>query len=138
MENRDETVRALMGKLAEHESDQRNAKQEAELQTEELTEQIKILQQQLFEVCVTFTLILPVSSLLFLTLGCLCLKYMYTRIRVDFHSMSSQYTCPVVFVYVSYLISYYLAVILVSFALSFISFFSPRNCPYQFIFRIIR
>ena len=53
LENRDESVRELVQKLAEHDSEQRNAKQEAQLQTEELTEQIKMLQEQLLEVCIS-------------------------------------------------------------------------------------
>ena len=52
MESKDETVRGLMQKLSEHDSEQRNAKQEAQLQTEELTEQIKMLQEQLLEVSI--------------------------------------------------------------------------------------
>ena len=52
MESKDETVRGLMQKLPEHDSEQRNAKQEAQLQTKELTEQIKMLQEQLLEVSI--------------------------------------------------------------------------------------
>ena len=52
MESKDETVRGLMHKLSEHDSEQRNAKQEAQLQTEELTDQIKMLQEQLLEVSI--------------------------------------------------------------------------------------
>ena len=52
MESKDETVRGLMQKLSEHDSEQRNAKQEAQLQTEELTDQIKMLQEQLLEVSI--------------------------------------------------------------------------------------
>ena len=47
MENKDDTVRELMGKLMAHDSEQRNVKQEAMLQTEELTGEIKVLQEQL-------------------------------------------------------------------------------------------
>lgn len=47
MENKDDTVRELMGKLMAHDSEQRNVKQEAMLQTEELTGEIKLLQEQL-------------------------------------------------------------------------------------------
>ena len=47
MENKDDTVRELMGKLMAHDSEQRNVKQEAMLQTEELTGEIKMLQEQL-------------------------------------------------------------------------------------------
>ena len=47
MENKDDTVRELMGKLMAHDSEQRNVKQEAMLQTEELTSEIKMLQEQL-------------------------------------------------------------------------------------------
>ena len=50
VESRDETVRELMQKLAEGDSDQQSVKQEAEQQTEELTKQIKVLQDQLLEV----------------------------------------------------------------------------------------
>lgn len=50
MEKKDDTVRELMGKLMAHNSEQRNAKQEAMLQTEELTGEIKMLQEQLFVV----------------------------------------------------------------------------------------
>lgn len=50
MENKDDTVRELMGKLMAHDSEQRNAKQEAMLQTEELTGEIKMLQEQLLVV----------------------------------------------------------------------------------------
>lgn len=52
VESKDKTVRGLMQKLSEHDSEQRNAKQEAQLQTEELTEQIKMLQEQLLEVSI--------------------------------------------------------------------------------------
>ena len=57
LENKDEQVRELMGKLAEHNNKERNAKQEAQLQTEELTEQIKMLQEQLLEVSILFCLV---------------------------------------------------------------------------------
>ena len=50
MENKDDTVRELMGKLMAHDSEQRNAKQEAMLQTEELMGEIKMLQEQLLVV----------------------------------------------------------------------------------------
>lgn len=50
MERREETVRELMTKLSESESEQINAKQDATLETEELTEQIKMLQEQLVQV----------------------------------------------------------------------------------------
>ena len=50
MERRDKTVRELMQKLVEGDSDQQSVKQEAEQQTEELTKQIKVLQDQLLEV----------------------------------------------------------------------------------------
>lgn len=57
LENKDEQVRELMGKLAEHNNKERNAKQEAQLQTEDLTEQIKMLQEQLLEVSILFCLV---------------------------------------------------------------------------------
>lgn len=57
LENKDEQVRELMDKLAEHNNKERNAKQEAQLQTEELTEQIKMLQEQLLEVSILFCLV---------------------------------------------------------------------------------
>lgn len=57
LENKDEQVRELMGKLAEHNNKERNTKQEAKLQTEELTEQIKMLQEQLLEVSILFCLV---------------------------------------------------------------------------------
>lgn len=50
MERREETVRELMTKLSESESEQMNAKQDATLETKELTEQIKMLQEQLVQV----------------------------------------------------------------------------------------
>ena len=50
MERREETVRELMTKLSESESEQINAKQDATLETKELTEQIKMLQEQLVQV----------------------------------------------------------------------------------------
>ena len=50
VESREETVRELMQKLAEGDNDQRSVKQEAERQTEELTKEIKMLQDQLLEV----------------------------------------------------------------------------------------
>lgn len=50
MERREETVRDLMTKLSETESEQINAKQDATLETKELTEQIKMLQEQLVQV----------------------------------------------------------------------------------------
>ena len=50
MERREETVRDLMTKLSESESEQINAKQDATLETKELTEQIKMLQEQLVQV----------------------------------------------------------------------------------------
>lgn len=50
VESRDEKMRELMQKLAEGDNEQRSTKQEAELQTEELTEQIKMLQEQLLQV----------------------------------------------------------------------------------------
>lgn len=50
MEKREETVRELMTKLSESESEQINAKQDATLETKELTEQIKMLQEQLVQV----------------------------------------------------------------------------------------
>ena len=50
MERREETVRELMTKLSESESEQINAKQDATLETRELTEQIKMLQEQLVQV----------------------------------------------------------------------------------------
>lgn len=50
VETRDEKVRELMQNLADHDSEQKNVKQEAQMQTEELTEQIKMLQEQLLEV----------------------------------------------------------------------------------------
>ncbi|KAJ7375488.1 hypothetical protein OS493_002262 [Desmophyllum pertusum] len=49
VESRDEKMRELMQKLAEGDNEQRSTKQEAELQTEELTEQIKMLQEQLLQ-----------------------------------------------------------------------------------------
>ena len=50
VETRDEKVRELMQNLADHDSEQKNVKLEAQMQTEELTEQIKMLQEQLLEV----------------------------------------------------------------------------------------
>ena len=50
METRDEKVRELMQMLADHDSEQKNVKNEAQMETEELTEQIKMLQEQLLEV----------------------------------------------------------------------------------------
>ena len=50
METRDEKVRELMQNLADHDSEQKNVKHEAQMQTEELTEQLKMLQEQLLEV----------------------------------------------------------------------------------------
>ena len=50
VETRDEKVRELMQNLADHDSEQKNDKHEAQMQTEELTEQIKMLQEQLVEV----------------------------------------------------------------------------------------
>ena len=50
MERREETVRELMTKLSESESVQINAKQDATLETKALTEQIKMLQEQLVQV----------------------------------------------------------------------------------------
>ena len=50
MERREETVRELMTKLSESESEQINAKQDATMETKELTEQIKMLQEQLVQV----------------------------------------------------------------------------------------
>ena len=50
METRDEKVRELMQNVADHDSEQINVKHEAQMQTEELTEQIKMLQEQLLEV----------------------------------------------------------------------------------------
>lgn len=50
MERREETVRELMTKLSESESEQINARQDATLETKELTEQIKMLQEQLVQV----------------------------------------------------------------------------------------
>ena len=50
VESREETVRELMQKLAEGDNDQRSVKQEAERQTEDLTKEIKMLQDQLLEV----------------------------------------------------------------------------------------
>lgn len=50
VETRDEKVRELMQMLADHDSEQKNVKNEAQMETEELTEQIKMLQEQLLEV----------------------------------------------------------------------------------------
>lgn len=50
VETRDEKVRELMQNLADHDSEQKNVKHEAQMQTDELTEQIKMLQEQLLEV----------------------------------------------------------------------------------------
>ena len=50
MERREETVGELMTKLSESESEQINAKQDATLETKALTEQIKMLQEQLVQV----------------------------------------------------------------------------------------
>ena len=61
MENKDETVRELMQKLAEYDSEERQAKQEAKLQTEELTEQIKMLQEQLLEVGISCLLLVSID-----------------------------------------------------------------------------
>ena len=61
VENKDEAVRELMQKLAEYDSEERQAKQEAKLQTEELTEQIKMLQEQLLEVGISCLLLVSID-----------------------------------------------------------------------------
>ena len=61
VENKDETVRELMQKLAVYDSEERQAKQEAKLQTEELTEQIKMLQEQLLEVGISCLLLVSLD-----------------------------------------------------------------------------
>lgn len=54
VERRDGSMRELMQKLSEGENEQKNAKHDAELQTKELTEQLKMLQEQLVEVSKSF------------------------------------------------------------------------------------
>jgi len=61
VENKDETVRELMQKLAVYDSEERQSKQEAKLQTEELTEQIKMLQEQLLEVGISCLLLVSID-----------------------------------------------------------------------------